>query len=58
MSKSITVTKDMLVWHDDRCGMYNTPQGYVLIEYATGKIRSMSVRQAKSFLKRTGAVKE
>ena len=49
--KSVIVTKDMLIWHDDRSGMYKTPHGYVLVEYATGDAQWMPDRQAKSFLK-------
>jgi len=52
MANTVTVTKDMLVWHDARCGMYKTPKGYCLVEYATGDARWMPVRQAKDFLKR------
>ena len=46
----ITVTKAMLEWHDDTCGLYKTPKGYVLIEYASGDARWMPVRQAKQFM--------
>ena len=49
---SVTITKDMQVWHDERCGMYKHPkQGYVLVEFSTGDGRWMPVRQAKNFLK-------
>ena len=47
---TVTVTRDMLIWHDDRCGMYKTPQGYVLVEYTTGDARWMGARQAKYFM--------
>ncbi len=50
--KTTTVTKDMLVWHDSRCGMYKSPtQGYVLVEYSTGDCRWMDAHQARKFMK-------
>ena len=50
MSKTVTVTQNDLVWHDDRCGMYLSTQGYVLLGYASGEARYMPVRQAKNFM--------
>lgn len=47
-----TVTKDMLIWHDNRCGIYKHPKaGYVLIEYGSDYARYMPARQAKAFIK-------
>ncbi len=51
MANTITVTKDMLIWHDTQCGLYKTPQGHVLLEYQTGDGHWMSARQAKNWLK-------
>ena len=48
--KTVTITKDMLVWHDQRSGLYKSPQGYVLVEYKTGDARYMSQQQAKNWL--------
>lgn len=47
----ITITPDQLRYRDDRCGLYLTPKGYVLIEYATGDARWMTVRGARNFMK-------
>ena len=49
--KTVTCTPQQLEYRDNRCGLYHTPKGYVLVEYATGDARWMSVRQAKYFLK-------
>lgn len=49
--KTVTITKDMLIWHDDRSGLYKSPKGYVLVEYATGDARWMNKRWANDFLK-------
>lgn len=49
--KTVRATKEDLVWHDDRCGMYKTKEGYALLEYTTGDVMWMSARQAKSFIK-------
>ena len=55
--KTVTVTPEMRIWYDNRCGLYKTPKGHVLIEYATGDARWMPVRQAKHFLKTMEQVK-
>jgi len=55
MERTITITRDMLVWHDSQRGLYKSSQGYALVEYATGDVRYMSEQQAKDWLKRMGS---
>ena len=50
----IAITPDQLKYRDDRCGLYLTPEGYVLIEYATGDARWMTAQQARHFMKICG----
>ena len=46
----VTVTKDMLIFHTDKYGIYKHPkQGYCIIE--NGYARWMPARQAKSLIK-------
>lgn len=47
----VTVTKEMLEWQDDTCGLYKTPEGYVLVEYSSGDARWMNHSQAKDFMR-------
>jgi len=52
--KGITVTlkKEMLVWHDSQMGLYKSLLGYVLVEYKTGDARYMDSWQAKDWKRR------